>query len=252
MSSISTEAATKLNDSGWRRKSSWWVWVPIVSCGIASFVGFVVAGVRFQERRYWTAAAISGAGVALGFALVAIDNNRNTVLADLGTGVLLITMVGSAIAAAVWNRDYLIKLAERDVYGNRPYASPAAAPASQGFLGVDNTQYYAPAPATTPSPQAPPPSSPPPAPSYRAAPETQSVDINRATAEELVAALAVSSDVAARVVQGRSRRGSYSGLDDLASGAGLQPHELVRFRNRVTFGGQHPPPSRPAGRVLDF
>lgn len=265
MSSVSTEAAAKLSDRGWRWRNSWWVWLPLISCGLLSWLGFIVAATRMKERRYWVAAAACGAFGMIAFALIGVDDGRDTIFADVGTGAALLSMVVAATVAGIWNRDYLVKVAERQVSGygyGAPTTPRVPVPppnAPQGFLGVSGAEYYAPAGSAAPPAYQPPPP-PPPAPAYRppappTSPVAQGVDVNTATAEQLVADLAISPEVAARVVQRRDAVGRYASLDDLVADVGLQPHELVRFRNRVTFGADpttQPPPSQPSGRVLDF
>ena len=267
MSSVSSEAAAKLRGKGWRRKASWWVWVPLITFGMFGWVGFLVAGIRFRERRYWLATAASGVGAALIFLFIGLDNERDTWLADVGTVIALIVAIGCAIAAGIWNKEYLVKMAERDVSG---FSTPthSLAPSTQqtraGFLGVDNRDFYAAgqapaapspathssAPASTNQPPVPTPASTPPPTS--GAPASASLDINAATADQLTAHLGVSTDIARRVVEARGS-GRFADFDDLAKQTDLPPHELVRFRGRVAFGSApQPPQNRPSGRVLDL
>ena len=275
MSSVSIEAATKLRSRPWRRWNSWWVWVPLVDFGFLGWLGFVFAWVRTRDRRYGIAAAVFGAFVVAGFVLITADNERDTILADLGAVAVLVSMIGGAVVAGIWKPDYLVKVAERqvlhgDIGVSRSVGAPPVPPsaAQQGFLGVSGADYYGGPPrgelAASRRPAVVPASRCPNASTARTDGSSAhsslicvypEVDVNAATAEQLVAKLAVSPEIAARVVEGRAVNGRYANLEDLVSGAGLQPHELVRFRNRITFGGgQAPPPpsSWSSGRVLDF
>lgn len=90
--------------------------------------------------------------------------------------------------------------------------------------------------------------------------------MNTATAATLASSLGIDPSVAARVVTVRDSRGGYATLDELVSTAGLQPHELVKFSGKVTFGqverstspqtSQSPSPTpykdRPGGRIIDI
>ena len=112
--------------------------------------------------------------------------------------------------------------------------APAQASRPPDYLGVNNREYYGVGQAPGP------------------APSTSSIDVNTATADQLVAHLAVSSDIAARVIQARSS-GRFTDFDHLVKQTDLAPHEAVRFRGRVTFGlPSQPPPNRPSGRVIDI
>ena len=52
----------------------------------------------------------------------------------------------------------------------------------------------------------------------------------------------MSPALAQRIVTVRDARGGYRDIDDLASAANLQPHELIRLRNHLTFE-QRPSPT---------
>jgi hypothetical protein len=59
-----------------------------------------------------------------------------------------------------------------------------------------------------------------------------------------------------RILAAREARKRFRDLDDLIAAIGLQPHEVVRLPNRVTFGagpaGDEPERRAPGGRVLDI
>ena len=73
------------------------------------------------------------------------------------------------------------------------------------------------------------------------------VDINSATGPEIAAALGLSLATGERIVAARQRLGGFRRPDDLVASAELQPHELVRVRDKAVFGAFHPtklPPHR--------
>jgi DNA uptake protein ComE-like DNA-binding protein len=105
------------------------------------------------------------------------------------------------------------------------------------------------------TPAAAPPQSAPAALPARTPASTTAVDINRVTAIDLASDLNIDWALADHVVAVRDARGRYQSIDHLAEAAGLQPHQLVRFRNKVTFGTAHEqqnPPTGAGGRILDY
>jgi hypothetical protein len=161
----------------------------------------------------------------------------------------LISTFGPIIHAAMWNKDYLTILAHKPVWYAQPGAPPAGPP-SPSFLGVGNSDYLAPGSYRTTPAQTPPAAAAPVPPTGAA-----QLDINRATASALTSDLRIDPALADHVIAVRDVHGGYRNLDHLAMAANLQPHQLVRFRSRVTFGadpGQQSPPTGPAGRILDY
>jgi hypothetical protein len=81
-------------------------------------------------------------------------------------------------------------------------------------------------------------------------------------------AVGVDDAVVRRVVDARIQRGGFSSLDDLVARAALQPHEMLRFRDKIRFGPSStgsatanptPAPTQPkqptepgTGRILDY
>lgn len=294
----SAAPSTLLADKKWRRRHSAWLLAPILGCGLLSFVGFLYIAVRAQTKKLWFGAAISGVGSAVVWLVMALSGDLkdtsgtaasgDTSVADTssgwGSGVALAIWAALLVYAILLNRDYLRWRAgytESRAWYNQPTENSTtgygtgypAAPSNQshahapGFLGVSQSDYFT-APA---QPSAPPVHQPPPQQSPQYAPPTVqspaprptvSVDVNSATAETLVAKLGIDSSLALRVVAVRHERGGFSNLDDLAATAGLQPHEFLKFRNKVTFGASPPratapqpptpPKDQPGGRIVDI
>ncbi|WP_160292480.1 helix-hairpin-helix domain-containing protein [Arthrobacter sp. SPG23] len=123
------------------------------------------------------------------------------------------------------------------------------------FLGVNNTPYYGPPtgqqsgsveptpsfPSVNNSPHYGPPNG---QPAMRPAPQASTgqdatratpLDVNSASNSDLSTMLGIDPALADRVVATRLQRGEYRDLDHLIAAVGLQPHELQKFRNKVTF-----------------
>lgn len=271
----------KLANRNWRWLNSWWIFAPIIGCGFFGFIGFLVAAIRTGKRHYWIATATYAVLGALSMALIIIagedESSPTYVLGNIAVIPFLIAGIGPIIHAAIMNRDYLTTIAYKGAWYAQPQGPRTPQDQPTSFLGVSNSEYFAPGqpntaptgsePTPAPPPygttshhQAPPPPgtaqqptpTPPPAP----ATPTAAVDINRATASDLVAGLNIDHEVAYQVIAARDARGGFQNLDDIAAATSLQPHQLVRFRNNVTFGAtqenRHNPPSGPAGRILDY
>ncbi|MBG6238546.1 DNA uptake protein ComE-like DNA-binding protein [Mycetocola sp. CAN_C7] len=57
--------------------------------------------------------------------------------------------------------------------------------------------------------------------------------------------------LAKAVVAERTKRGGFSSLEDFATTAGMQPHEIVRLRDEA-FCSPRPRAARSFGRRLDY
>lgn len=288
-----------LADKSWRLRHSAWLLAPILGCGMLSFVGFIYVAIRVQNKKFWIAAAIGSLGSATIWTVLALtgdlEESSDTAskaaestesMSDLGLGVVLAVWAALLVYAFILNRDYLrwrAGLFESRAWYNQPvgnspaqgtgYVPPTTHQQAPGFLGVNQSDYFAapqqhaPAPPPTrhqnpaPAPQQPaqyvPPATHAPAPQ-----ETGPIDVNTATVQALTTTLGIDQSLAARVVAVRNSRGGFAHLDDLRAATGLQPHELLKFQNRVRFGhgsvpqapnpAQSPNKDQPGGRIIDI
>lgn len=295
MNSVSSSPGALLRDKEWRKRNGRWRWWVFLGFGLLGCVGFLIIAFRVQSRKFWTAATVASIGSAACWLTMALSGETGDSAATTaaskssdtasgggwGAGVTMAIWVAQIGYAILLNRDYLRwKADNRNEWYNQPVngqtasnfaAAPpptqATSPGAAPFLGVDTSAYFASAPA----PQAPPaPASSPqpaPAPSTPKRPATTTIDINSASAGEIAAAVGVDDGLVRRVIDARIQRGGFSNMHDLVVRAGLQPHEMVRFRDKIRFGPSstgsattnptpptHPkPPTEPGpGRILDF
>lgn len=295
--SNSPSPANLLADKSWRRRHSAWLLAPILGCGMLSFVGFLYVAVRVQSKKFWIAATISCVGSAVPWIVLSLSGDLESTgtadkaaastesMSDLGASVVIACWAALLVYGFVLNRDYLrwrAGMSESNAWYNQSsgsaanvqnagYTEPQTGNSSQapGFLGVDPSDYFASpsqpdAPKAAAAHQTPAPATQNPAqqasrPSQQQVPQGP-VDVNSASAVVLAASLGIDPTLATRVVAVRDGRGGFATLDDMVSAAGLQPHELLKFQGRVTFGhGQrsaHQTPAphrdRPSGRIVDI
>lgn len=237
----------KLADRGWRLRSSWWIFPPVLSLGFLGWLGFMAAAVKTGEKLYWYFCALY-AGLSVTFVVIAGMGVDGPLF-----GLAFVPFLGSWLAptihAALLNHRYLRTLANRGSWYAPPVAAstdarPQPQPQPQQVLGVSAGDYYGAVPAPSEQPAQPP------------RPIDGPIDVRTATVDDLAARPGVDRALATRVVAVRDARGGYRDLDDLASAANLQPHEVVRLRSHLTFGGtEAPQPARPkpgTGRILDI
>lgn len=277
-----TTPEAKLANRRWRYLNSWWIFPPVLSFGFLGWLGFMVAAARTGKKNYWIFTGLYAVLLAIGVTLISIDEEG--LAGDLALIPILGCWLGATAHAAILNRDYLRTIAAKGNWYQTPQAQPAhqqlPPTQNQPFMGVASSDYYGPGQAATPYGLQPP-SNPPaqptghPAPAYPArqpspAPTPQAqpqhpaasggpVDIGTASVDQLAAVPGIDHALANRLIAIRDARGGYRDLDDLASAANLQPHQLVRIRNYVAFGPQEQareqhqrPQHGGSGRILDI
>lgn len=260
----------KLASKHWRRVNSWWIFAPILSCGLLGWLGFMTAAIRTGKRDYWIYTGIYAGLTALFFVLVSVTD-PDGVWSDLATIPFLGAWVAPTIHAAILNRRYLRELATQGEWYATPFPAPDAHThqPQPPVLGVSHNDYYGPAASASTSGPTPPASAGPPhtpepprpaeatRPTTEAASQNDTVNVNTVGHADLSALPGVGDSLARRIIAIRDARGGYRSVDDLAAAANLQPHELVRIRDKVTFdqpstGHQQRPDYGGSGRILDI
>lgn len=271
-------AQQKLADKRWRYINSWWIFPPILSFGFLGWLGFLMASARTGNKKYRLFSAIYAA-CFVAFMIMILNDPNDGVMSDLAAIPFLGAWLVPTIHASILNREYLTTLASKGDWYRTPEAQSdhsAATPGPAPFLGVNQNDYYAPqtGPSTPPQATYPQPA-PSPAPrSTQAVPPANApvtrqysnpttapgrVHANTATVDNLSGLPGVSPALAQRIVTVRDARGGYRDIDDLASAANLQPHELIRLRNHLTFEQDTQPNTHinpqqhgATGRILDI
>ena len=216
---------------------------------------------------------------------LATTNENGESTSDWTGGLYILVWFGSIGLAVAFNRDYLRKLATKQVTNearfHQPHSGiaplhppvgtswpprppvftaganiPAPLTDPQGAIQglADTGSYYAPRPPVGGIPNTAHPLHEQGRPSVpgTAAPAAP-VDINTATASQLAEYTGLDGVLCEGIVAGRDRVGGFGSLDEIATATGLQPHHLARLRN-VTYGPRSTMPRAPrtGGRVLDF
>lgn len=296
MSFATDSPSVLLEDGNWRRHHSRWLWWCYLGFGMLGFVGFFIIASRAGGKKWWRRAAIVGALHIPSWVLMGLFNDEGGGVSWTANGIewgsgSSGTIVPADYAIILWicvifyglfvNREYLRWRAENpNEWFNQPVGgqttvtlatapTPVETPTLQEapFLGVDTSEYYSGPPSSQPQvTQTPPPapSTPAPAPAGFEPPPSGLIDINAASASEIATSVGVDDSVVRRVIDARIQHGGFSSLDDLVARAGLQPHEMLRFRDKVRFGttsstspAQTPTPTKSptepgTGRILDY
>lgn len=246
-------AHAKLSSARWRWLNSWWVVISPLTFGILGWLGFLVAAIQTETRKFWIAAAAQSVLLVPSIVMMTVPDPESAI-SNIGVTLFLVAWLGPVVPSLIWNRQYLITLAHRSAWHQRGFVAPplnAGYAAPTGFLGVDNSQYYG---QTPPAPHVPVPQpTATPIATQAVAPTRQvPIDINTATASQLTIALRIDGSLAHHVVVTRNTHGSFRDLHHLAAAASLQPHQLIKFRNRVTFTMPDVGHSPQAGRIVDL
>lgn len=246
-------AHAKLSSARWRWLNSWWVVISPLTFGILGWLGFLVAAIQTEIRKFWIAAAVQLVLLVPSIVMMTVPDPESAI-SNIGVTLFLVAWLGPVVPSLIWNREYLTTLAHRSAWHQRGLVAPplhAGNAAPTGFLGVDNSQYYGQTPTAPPVP-VPQPAPMPIAPQTDAISQQEPIDINTATASQLTVALRIDGALANHVVAIRHAHGSFRDLHNLATAANLQPHQLVKFRNRVTFTMPDAGHSPQVGRIVDL
>lgn len=268
----------------WKRRNSYWIILPIVTFGLASWWGFASAWRKTKRRRYLVAGIIYFIAAAVMWQGLNAENEAT----DAQAGALLIAWLVAPINAAVWNKQLLSELWKKEIQDRFDMASatanryletqPESSVVQFGKLPSDAEESIPPKPITHAAP-----TSPKPNPDYTQAsaparnsfPNTDrflstEVDVNSASQAELESLGAMPKGLPARIVENREKLGPFLDLSDLVARLDIKPHQLITFRTLIAFAssptaGDFTPHTdaretpqntqsrtRSKGRVLDF
>ena len=245
------------NRRSWRLRNSLWLLIPIAGFGCISGAGLIYAGVRAERPAWW----VAGVGYFLaGFTAMAVlgEAGEGSALEDVGAMTWLGLWIACVAHSCLINAEFLRWKAHAQFPSGhqrrsrrRTSAEMSATPGPAPSPGQPRDHYHAGPVAEvvarvgsgTPD--------------RRAGTEFSSerfepLDLNTATAEQFATLPGFDAARAARAVAERERRGWFGSVDEFASALGLQPHELVRIRNRLTVTPPvTEPPGPSSGRILD-
>ncbi|MEI7815158.1 MAG: hypothetical protein WCJ13_10260 [Coriobacteriia bacterium] len=250
---------SKLSNRRWRWVNSLWVLLPVLSVGMLSWAGFLIAAIRTSQRKYWVACGVYAGLVALGFAFIGAKGGFEVLRQFVTLGIC---WIGATIHAIIWNREYLRTLAAKEAKGawfEAPVTPAVQVPAQQepGQFGVSNQEFYATSastgPSASPSP-APAPAPPPiaPVPVWLDSP-SRPIDINSVTIE-VINGESIDPVLARRLIDVRDARGGFRDFDDLVQTVNLKPHEAARIRGMFVYGEAKSSSAGhgDSGRILDI
>ncbi|SNT55932.1 Helix-hairpin-helix motif-containing protein [Asanoa hainanensis] len=249
-------------DPGPARKLSWrvlhslWLVLPVAGFGCLGSSALIYLGIRMKRRALWIS-GIAYLVVSTALFIVIGESEQDTALSNWAVGLWLVTWLAVILHAFAINPTWLRFKATYVPWHATPLAPPPGYPAFH--------PPYPPAQPTYPAAQ---PSYPPAQPSYPAPPPAQPappasaepIDVNSATAAQLVTLPHFDHARALRAVAERERRGGFADVYAFSAALGLQPHEYVRILPLVRAipvatappPQPHPPgPGGHAGRILD-
>lgn len=272
-----------LSSRDWRLRNSAWLLPQILCCGFGTFAGFAYIGIKARTRKWVMAAIVYGVAAIVAYTFIAIfgspeEGEPGTPVQSVSTWILMAVWVAGMVHSALSQREWLRKKAVIDC--EKPWYDEALTPSGGGlsyqspietnpFAATRAPSATMPAqPAGAPEADWTPPPPPPIGnptitrrqsehygpPAVSPAPAAGQIDLNTASAVELVATLGLDPALASQVVDARTRNGRYSHPEELMTVAGVQPHIYQSIAGRVTCSptsaGPLRPPSR--GRRLDL
>lgn len=225
---------------GWRILHSWWLLLPIVGLGCLSGIGFLYIGFRAKRPSWW----VPGIGYMLlgwGSFLLSSASPEQSATSDWSAGLWFAIWIAGIVHACLINSSWL----QWRAYYTPWYAEPSAPPPSWQSAAPFAPQAFAATPVPVPLP-----------PAMQVQPDVYFarpvvLDVNTATAEDLVRLPGFDLGRAHRTLAERHARSGFASVEEFASVAGLAPHQFAPLRSQLMCGPPNLPPTAPQGRVLD-
>jgi len=220
---------------GWRVVHSLWLLFPILSLGCLSAAGFLYVGLRARRPSWWIPGIVYSVLTNICFWVTGETSSEplSTVLVSL---LVFLIWPASIVHAVIINVSWLKWRAGYQPWyrqppqaawvGQPPAAAPPLPPQMREVVPPQQQFYAAPA----------------------------RVDLNTATEQQFTTLPGITAERAARIVETRRARGGFIGVNDFAAAAGLEPHEFVAVRDRLTCSPPVPPDDPapgPYGRIVD-
>lgn len=224
----------KLCSRTWRIRNSAGLLWGLLSLGFLTGVGFLIRGVKAKNRA-WILMGVGFLVVGIGLMVTTGTFDSGTKEAPIRSLALDIwgwtwftTFVGGIVAASVTNKKWLLWKAHA---GDIKWYAKAGAPqqpeysspgrgfdpnAAAGIFTPPRTPQIA-FPAPTPVPAI-------------------GLDVNSASAQDLVSAWGVDSPTANRILEARQAVGSFTSFEQFISKAQVPPHLLIPHRANINFG----------------
>lgn len=250
----------KLCSRTWRLRNSAGVLWSILSFGFLTGVAFLIRGVKTKNKQW--------IGVGVGFLILGLGLMVATQFFETGTKeapvtstastvwgwIWFLTFVGGIVATFITNRKWLVWKAhsgETKWYAQAGVSSPPVSTPLMGYDPNDPAAAFRSAVPVGPTSSAQNVQQPQNFPVGSA--QTATINVNTASAQDLVAALGIDAAVAGRIVEARHGQGQFTSFEQFMSKAQVQPHLLIPHRHKLVFGdgispaSQAPPqPNRPS------
>lgn len=234
----------KLCSRSWRLRNSAGILWSILSFGILTGVNFLLRGSK-TKNRVWITMGVGFLVVGIGLMVTSGVNEGtkeapvSTVAGDIWGGVWFTTFIAGVVLSFITNKKWLIWKAHNDV---KWYAAagasqaPGASPVRGYAQNAAAAAAFSPQSLTAPAAQ-----------QFSApAPQAATLDVNSASAQELVTALGVDGETAGRILEARQAAGSFTSFEQMMTKAQVPPHILIPHRDKISFGSPSGPAPAPA------
>ncbi|MDQ0733137.1 ComEA family DNA-binding protein [Arthrobacter sp. B1I2] len=246
----------KLCSRTWRLRNSAGVLWSILSFGLLTGVGFLIRGVK-AKNKLWIRMGIGFLVLGVGLMVATGTYDAGTKEAPIRSTastiwgwIWFLTFIGGIVATFITNRKWLVwKAHAGDTKWYAQTGSYTPSLTTNPAAGYDHNAAAAAFRSVVPPPSAPPVQPAPPAQTFVPSTSSSTIDVNSASAQDLVAALGIDHTTAGRIVEARHSQGVFTSFEQLMSKAQVQPHVLIPHRQKLVFGdtggAATPPPVQP-------
>ncbi|MGN8131757.1 ComEA family DNA-binding protein [Paenarthrobacter sp. 22069] len=230
----------KLCSRTWRLRNSAGVLWSILSFGLLTGVAFLIRGVK-AKNKLWIQMGVGFLVLGVGLMVASGTFDAGTKAAPIRSTastiwgwIWFLTFIGGIVATFITNRKWLVwKAHSGDTKWYAQAGSSAPSVSTSPATGHDPNAAAAAFRSVVP----PPVQTTPPAHTFSGhSAATGPIDVNMASAQDLVAALGIDQAAAGRIVEVRQSQGHFTSFEQLMAKAQIQPHLLIPHRQRLLFG----------------